>query len=66
MEFEIGWGLEPREEPVDTSTEDGAPVMPDEVIENVTTGAWQRRLVLPNQYGELRVLPVSRVRRRSA
>ena len=66
MEFDNGWGLAPPEEPVDSSTEDVAPVMPDEVIEDVTTGAWQRRLVLPNQDGELRVLPVSRVRRRSA
>ena len=50
MEFENGWGLGPPKEPVDSSTEDVAPVMPDEVIEDVTTGAW----------------PVSRVRRRSA
>jgi hypothetical protein len=71
MDIAIGWGLEPPDEPTDPSPEDGAvdkpvPVMPDEVIEDTRSGEWQRRLVLPNQDGELRVLPVSRARRRSA
>jgi hypothetical protein len=71
MKIAMGWSLEPPDEPADPSPDEGAvdepaTVMPDEVIEDTTSGGWQRRLVLPDQDGELRVMPVPRARRRSA
>ncbi len=36
----------------------GAPVVPEELIK----GDWRRRLVLPNQEGQLRLTPVRTVR----
>lgn len=40
------------------TTDTMAPVVPDELI----TGDWRRRLVLPNQDGQLRLTPVKTVR----
>ena len=44
-----------RKEPVRNA---GAPVVPEELIK----GDWSRRLVLPNQDGQLRLTPVKTVR----
>jgi hypothetical protein len=44
-----------RQEPV---REAGVPVVPEELIK----GDWRRRLVLPNQDGQLRLTPVRTVR----
>ncbi|HEY9518876.1 MAG TPA: hypothetical protein VIQ98_06430 [Gemmatimonadales bacterium] len=44
-----------RQKPV---RETGAPVVPEELIK----GDWRRRLVLPNQDGQLRLTPVKTVR----
>lgn len=40
------------------TTDAMAPVVPDELIK----GDWRRRLVLPNQDGQLRLTPVKTVR----
>ena len=65
MEYELGW-MDSQDTPDELPSEETGPVLPKEVIDELGTGAWQRQLVLPNQDGVLRVLPVARSRKKSA
>ena len=64
MEYELGW-MDAGDLPDDVPSEETGPVLPEGMVEE-PSGEWRRRLVLPNQDGELRVLPVARARKQSA
>lgn len=50
--------VEGRDDVPEPAQDAPAPIVPDELIK----GDWRRRLVLPNEHGQLRLTPVRTVR----